>query len=89
VTLSDLDPPNGYKISGHGEGGVAGYAKGGAFVKLADAPDGGTLLSYDVEASIGGKLAQLGGRLIDGVAKKMADQFFTTFSKCVGGESQS
>ena len=63
VTLSDLDPPNGYKISGEGEGGVAGFAKGGATVALAD-KDGGTLLSYNVEAQIGGKLAQLGQRLI-------------------------
>jgi len=86
VTLSDLDPPNGYKISGSGEGGVAGFAKGGAVVKLSDISSGGTLLSYDVEANIGGKLAQLGGRLIDGVSKKMADQFFATFAKAVSGE---
>ena len=86
VTLSDLDPPNGYKISGSGEGGVAGFAKGGAVVKLTDISGGGTLLSYDVEANIGGKLAQLGGRLIDGVSKKMADQFFATFAKAASGE---
>src|SRR5580692_6588482 len=65
VTLSDLDPPNGYRISGEGEGGVAGFAKGGATVTLADKV-GGTLLSYNVEAQIGGKLAQLGQRLING-----------------------
>ncbi|MGY4287605.1 carbon monoxide dehydrogenase subunit G [Bradyrhizobium sp. LM2.7] len=64
VMLSDLDPPNGYKISGEGEGGVAGFAKGGAVVKLSE-KDGGTLLAYDVEAQIGGKLAQLGQRLIN------------------------
>src|SRR5262245_9902936 len=87
VTLSDLDPPNGYKISGQGEGGVAGFAKGGAIVKLSDAPGGGTVLGYDVEANVGGKLAQLGGRLIDGVAKKMADQFFGNFAKAVNGET--
>ena len=75
VTLSDLDPPNGYKISGQGDGGVAGFAKGGATVKLTE-KDGGTLLSYEVEAQIGGKLAQLGQRLINGAAKKMADDFF-------------
>ena len=75
VTLSDLDPPNGYKISGQGEGGVAGFAKGGAVVKLAP-KDGGTLLSYNVEAQIGGKLAQLGQRLVNGAAKKVADDFF-------------
>jgi carbon monoxide dehydrogenase subunit G len=86
VTLSDLDPPNGYKISGSGEGGIAGFAKGGAVVKLTDASAGGTLLSYDVEANIGGKLAQLGARLIDGVAKNMADQFFARFAKAVSGE---
>ena len=82
VTLSDLDPPNGYKISGEGEGGVAGFAKGGATVVLAD-KDGGTLLTYDVEAQIGGKLAQLGQRLIAGAAKKMADDFFAKFAAAV------
>ena len=79
VTLSDLDPPNGYKITGEGEGGVAGFAKGGASVHLSD-HDGGTLLKYDVEAQIGGKLAQLGQRLIAGAAKKMADDFFVKFA---------
>ena len=82
VTLSDLDPPNGYKISGQGDGGVAGFAKGGATVKLT-AKDGGTLLSYEVEAQIGGKLAQLGQRLINGAAKKMADDFFQKFAASV------
>jgi carbon monoxide dehydrogenase subunit G len=82
VTLQDIDAPNGYKIVGEGEGGVAGFAKGGAVVKLEDA-EGGTKLSYDVEAQIGGKLAQLGGRLINGVAKKMADEFFANFAKAV------
>jgi len=80
VHLSDLDPPNGYKISGEGDGGVAGFAKGGATVKLAD-KDGGTLLTYDVEAQIGGKLAQLGQRLVNGAAKKVADDFFANFAK--------
>jgi carbon monoxide dehydrogenase subunit G len=84
VSLSDLDPPNGYKISGEGEGGVAGFAKGGATVALAE-KDGGTLLSYDVEAQIGGKLAQLGQRLINGAAKKLADEFFANFAKAVQG----
>jgi uncharacterized protein len=82
VTLSDLDPPNGYKISGEGEGGVAGFAKGGATVKLAP-KDGGTLLTYNVEAQIGGKLAQLGQRLVNGAAKKVADDFFGNFVKAV------
>ena len=80
VTLSDLDPPKGYKITGEGEGGVAGFAKGGATVTLDD-KDGGTLLTYNVEAQIGGKLAQLGQRLILGSAKKLADEFFNNFAK--------
>jgi uncharacterized protein len=79
VKLSDLDPPNGYKISGQGDGGVAGFAKGGAAVNLAD-KDGGTVLSYNVEAQIGGKLAQLGQRLVNGAAKKTADEFFKNFA---------
>ncbi len=82
VKLSDLDPPNGYKISGEGDGGIAGFAKGGATVTLTD-KDGGTLLSYTVEAQIGGKLAQLGQRLINGVAKKLADDFFAKFAETV------
>jgi uncharacterized protein len=79
VRLSDLDPPNSYRISGEGEGGVAGFAKGGAKVSLSD-KDGGTLLSYNVEAQIGGKLAQLGQRLVNGAAKKIADDFFKNFA---------
>jgi carbon monoxide dehydrogenase subunit G len=82
VTLSDLDPPNGYKISGQGDGGVAGFAKGGATVALSD-KDGGTLLTYTVEAQIGGKLAQLGQRLVNGAAKKLADEFFERFAEAV------
>ena len=84
VRLSDLDPPNGYRISGEGDGGVAGFAKGGATVALAP-KDGGTLLTYNVEAQIGGKLAQLGQRLVNGAAKKLADQFFTKFAAAVAG----
>jgi hypothetical protein len=84
VTLSDLHPPNGYKISGEGEGGVAGFAKGGATVELAEKNDG-TLLSYRVEAQIGGKLAQLGQRLINGTAKKLADEFFANFARALSG----
>ena len=83
VTLTDLDPPNGYRIVGEGEGGVAGFAKGAADVKLSD-KDGGTLLTYNVEAQIAGKLAQLGQRLINGAAKKMADEFFQKFAAAVG-----
>jgi hypothetical protein len=83
VTLSDIDPPNGYKITGEGQGGVAGFAKGGAVVKLADG-DGGTVLTYDVDAQVGGKIAQVGARLISGTAKKLADQFFGKFAESVG-----
>jgi len=79
VHLSDLDPPNGYRISGEGDGGVAGFAKGGATVVLTD-KDGGTLLTYNVEAQIGGKLAQIGQRLVNGAAKKIADDFFKNFA---------
>ena len=84
VHLTDLDPPNGYKISGEGDGGVAGFAKGGATVTLTE-KDGGTLLTYNVEAQIGGKLAQLGQRLVNGAAKKTADDFFKNFAANVGG----
>ena len=84
VMLSDLDPPNGYRISGEGSGGVAGFAKGGATVKLvAEGPDV-TILAYEVDAQIGGKLAQLGSRLIDSTAKKLAGQFFESFGEVVG-----
>ena len=85
VTLGDIDPPNGYRISGEGEGGIAGFAKGGAVVAL-EAAGPGTKLTYDVEAQVGGKIAQLGSRIVDGVAKKMADQFFTNFAAAVGEE---
>ena len=87
VQLSDIDAPNGYTITGEGEGGIAGFAKGGAKVALADAPAGGTVLTYNVEANVGGKIAQLGSRLIDGVAKKMADQFFANFAAAATGQS--
>ena len=79
VTLSDIDPPNGYTISGEGQGGVAGFAKGGATVRLREDGDA-TVLSYDVNAQVGGKIAQLGARLIDASAKQMADIFFDRFS---------
>lgn len=82
VSLTDIDAPNGCKISGEGEGGVAGFAKGGAVVRLEDA-EGSTRLIYDVEASVGGKIAQLGSRLIVGVAKKNADAFFAKFAEAV------
>lgn len=79
VTLSDLDPPNGYTISGVGQGGVAGFGKGGAQVRL-DADGETTILRYTASATVGGKIAQLGGRLIDATAKKLADEFFSRFA---------
>jgi carbon monoxide dehydrogenase subunit G len=82
VTLSDVVALTSYTISGEGKGGAAGFAKGGAAVALADDADG-TLLTYDVKATVGGKLAQLGSRLIDGFAKKMADSFFENFQAAV------
>jgi carbon monoxide dehydrogenase subunit G len=83
VTLSDLDPPNGYTISGEGSGGMAGFAKGGAKVTLE--PDGeATILHFKVKAEVGGKLAQMGSRLIDSTAKKLAGDFFEKFGAVVG-----
>lgn len=84
VTLSDIDAPNGYKISGEGTGGVAGFAKGGADIKLAEDGDG-TILTYVATAQVGGKLAQIGSRLIDSTAKKMSAEFFGKFAEVVGG----
>jgi carbon monoxide dehydrogenase subunit G len=83
VTLSDLDPPNGYRITGEGSGGVAGFAKGGAAIRLEATGDDETILHYEVDSQIGGKLAQLGGRLIDSTAKKLAGEFFTKFGAVV------
>lgn len=80
VMLSDFDAPNSYKISGEGEGGIAGFAKGGAVVRLEE-NEGGTLLIYSVDVQIGGKLAQLGQRLISGAAKKLTDEFFVKFAE--------
>jgi hypothetical protein len=82
VELSDIVRAERYTITGEGKGGAAGFAKGGATVHLADDGDG-TLLSYEAEAKVGGKLAQLGSRLIDGFARKMADDFFTRFQQTV------
>ncbi len=87
VELSDIVPNVGYTITGEGEGGIAGFAKGNAKVLLADAA-GGTLLRYDVEAHVGGKMAQLGSRLIDGVAKNMADKFFANFAAAAAPPAQ-
>lgn len=85
VTLSDLDPPNSYRISGEGSGGIAGFAKGGAAVRLTEESPDVTILTYEVDAQIGGKLAQLGGRLIDSTARKLAGEFFASFGEVVGG----
>lgn len=84
VTLSDIDAPNGYTIEGKGKGN-AGFASGGAKIKLEEAADG-TLLKYDVNAKIGGRLAEVGGRFIDSTATKMAAQFFDSFEQEVTGE---
>jgi carbon monoxide dehydrogenase subunit G len=83
VTLSDLDPPNSYRITGEGSGGVAGFAKGGAAIRLEAVGENETVLHYEVDSQIGGKLAQLGGRLIDSTAKKLAGEFFTKFGAVV------
>jgi carbon monoxide dehydrogenase subunit G len=84
VTLTDIDPPNGYTLTGEGNGGAAGFAKGSAKVHLAD-DNGVTVLTYDVNAQIGGKLAQIGQRFIDSTASKLADEFFGNFSAALGG----
>lgn len=84
VTLSDINPPHGYTLTGQGKGGPAGFAKGIAKVSLTE--EGGmTVLRYSVDASVGGKLAQIGQRLIDGTAKKLSEEFFGNFSKILGG----
>ena len=89
VTLSDLDPPNSYRISGEGSGGVAGFAKGGATVRLESESPEVTILHYEVDAQIGGKLAQLGQRLIDLTARKLAGEFFVAFGAVVGGTAEA
>ena len=83
VTLSDLDPPNSYRITGEGSGGVAGFAKGGAAIRLEAVGVNETILHYEINSQIGGKLAQLGGRLINSTAKKLAGEFFTKFGAVV------
>ncbi|WGH78034.1 CoxG family protein [Jannaschia ovalis] len=88
VTVSDANPPESYRIAGEGKGGVAGFAKGGANVTLAEVPEG-TELSYAVDAKVGGKIAQLGSRLIDSFAAKMADAFFENFKDEVEGTAVS
>ncbi|MEH6728223.1 MAG: carbon monoxide dehydrogenase subunit G [Hyphomicrobiales bacterium] len=85
VTLSDFDPPKSYKITGEGKGGAAGFAKGGADISLAE--DGqDTILTYTAKAQVGGKLAQLGSRMIDSTAKRIADEFFGNLAKKLGAD---
>jgi len=84
VTFENVNPPESYTIVGEGKGGVAGFAKGGADVKLTEEGDE-TVLTYEAKAQVGGKLAQLGSRLIDSTAKKMAEDFFSKFCEKVGG----
>ena len=88
VTLSDIDAPNGYRISGEGKGGAAGFAKGGAKVALSDSDGSGTILQYTVDATVGGKLAQIGSRLIDASAKKLSGEFFDAFVAHVTVEAE-
>lgn len=85
VELLDVTPPQGYTIRGEGKGGVAGFAKGSAHVHLTE-EDGGTRLTYEAHAEVGGKLAQLGSRLIDSTAKKLADKFFENFRDHLSGD---
>ncbi|OYW59574.1 MAG: carbon monoxide dehydrogenase [Rhizobiales bacterium 12-68-15] len=86
VTLEDLEAPASYRIVGEGDGGIAGFAKGGAKVELTETQTGTTLV-YTAEAQIGGKLAQLGQRLVAGTAKKTADEFFRNFAEAMAGEA--
>lgn len=85
VELKDLNPPNSYSIVGEGKGGVAGFAKGGADVSLKEDGPGTTVLTYTAKADVGGKLAQLGSRLITSTSKKLAGQFFSSFNETVSG----
>ncbi len=87
VTLSDLDPPNGYKIAGEGQGAAAGFARGEATVRLADDGDA-TVLTYEAHATVGGKLAQVGQRLLGATAQKLAGEFFGKFSEVVAAPAE-
>lgn len=87
VTLGDFNPPESYRIDGQGDGGIAGFAKGGAVVRLTEIAEG-TRLDYQAEAHIGGKLAQIGQRLVAGAAKKIADEFFTNLVAEAGGPKE-
>jgi len=88
VTLTDLDPPNSYTLSGKGQGGAAGFASGEAKIKLTEA-DGGTLISYDVDVKVGGKLVQIGSRLIDSTSKKLSKKFFDALAEHLGGGDEA
>lgn len=88
VTLSDLDPPNGYTLSGQGQGGAAGFASGEAKVKLV-AEGAATVVHYECDAKVGGKLAQIGSRLIDSTAKRLAKQFFDSLAEKLGGGEEA
>lgn len=79
ITLSDMEPPHRYRISGEGQGGAAGFVRGGADVRL-EPVDGATCLHYTVDATVGGKLAQMGGRVVDQAARQMADTFFSNLN---------
>ena len=83
LSLADIDPPSGYTLKFEGQGGAAGFANGNARVSLASTPDAQTSLSYTVQAQVGGKLAQIGNRLVDGAAAKLADDFFARFAEAV------
>ena len=83
VTLSNLNPPHSYTITGEGKGGIAGFAKGGADVVLVEESPGVTLLKYTAKADVGGKMAQLGSRLMESTSKKLAGQFFSTLNEKV------
>lgn len=85
VTLSDIVPPDGYTIAGQGQGGIAGFAEGGAKVRLEALDPAHTILHYTVDVKVGGKIAQLGARLIDSTAKKLAGQFFDRFAELAAG----
>ena len=88
LQLADLDPPHSYTLSFDGQGGAAGFAKGGARVSLASAEnDAATVLSYTINAQVGGKIAQIGSRLVDGAAQKLADDFFARFSDAVAAQA--
>ena len=89
INLSDIDPPNGYKITGQGSGGTAGFAKGSAVVNLTDGDANTTKLVYDVDAQVGGKLAQVGQRLIQSASKTLADQFFNNLENYFNSSTNS